>query len=344
MTILAQGQTATVTLVDGQVLPIATNGGFVRVSVVPRTGAAFSDTLGPSPTREVFGPFSEGATVTISNDNAASCDYGANDDGVPVLQNPATGGLVGDPLALNPALRFCIPGRDPSGTSFLDVSGRGNHATIDANNTTPFAVDSRISTVVHASAGGVSVPLAAVACDMRTDSVVMAFAMTRANPGASEVLASFGAASGGSANPGMYFSHRSSVAGVGRIVVNRGDGSGTLVSASDSALPFSNAGGTQERHVVMAYDAPSGSIYLYRDGVLLTSNVGLITGASAFARELTQGARLGGLTLGATVASVFRGWQAYVWPGRGLPLNIGTMASMLADAPSVPVPASALRF
>ncbi len=242
-------------------------------------------------------------------------------------------------------IRWCIPGKDTTGTLFKDVSGRGNDATIEASNTTPFATDNRISTVAHASAGGVVVPLAAIsAMSFLTDSFIMAFAMTAEDPAASESIASFGAGTGGTNIPGVYFSHRLAAAGVGRLVFNRGNG--TLVSASDSTVKFSNAGGTRETHVVIAYDAPTGSAYLYRDGVLATANAALMTAANAFtAANPLFGPRLGGASSTAsTVAGVFRGWQGYIFTAKGLPLNIGKIAAILAEAPSIPLADTAFTF
>ena len=236
----------------------------------------------------------------------------------------------------NAYIRWCIPGKDTSGTLFKDISGKGNDATIEANNGTPFAVDNRISTVAHASAGGVVQTLAATLCDFTTDSIIMAFAMTNEDPAGNESVASFGAGTS-TGQPGLYVSHRASAAGVARVVANRGNG--TLVSGSDSTVKFSNVGGTRETHALIAYDAPTGSVYLYRDGVLAAANAGLMTGANVW----TAGAPVFGARLGstggtaATVAGVFRGWQAYVFEDRGLPLNIGRIAAMLAEAPGVPL-------
>lgn len=238
--------------------------------------------------------------------------------------------------------RWCIPGKDTSGTLFKDVSGNGNDGTIEASNSSPFAVDSRISTAAHASAGGVNVTLAATLCDFTTDSVLMSFMLTNEDPAGSESVASFGAGTGN--HPGMYLSHRASAAGVARVVCNRGNG--TLVSGTDSTVKFSNAGGTRETHVVMALDGPTGSVYLYRDGVLAASNVGLMTASNAFTVAAPVfGARLGGTGgTGATVAGVFRGWQAYVFAGKGLPLNIGQIAARLAEDPSVPINDVSFKF
>jgi hypothetical protein len=231
--------------------------------------------------------------------------------------------------------RWCIPGKDSTGTLFKDASGAGNDGTIDASNSGPFAVDNRISTIVHASAGGVTLPLAAGDMDFTTDSAILAFMMTNEDPAGSEVVASWGPGTGNF--PGFYFSHRVSAAGVGRVICNRGNGS--VVSGSDSTVKFSNAGGTRETHVLIGFDGPTGSVYLYRDGVLAASNAGLMTGANVFtiARPLFA-PRLGGNGgTSSTVAGVFRGWQGYVFAGKGLPLNIGRIAAMLAESPSVPL-------
>lgn len=237
----------------------------------------------------------------------------------------------------NTYIRWCIPGKDTSGTLFKDTSGRGNDATIEASNATPFAVDNRMSTVVHGTAGGVAVGLAAASCNLATDSFLMAFCVTNEDPAAYEVIAAFGAGPGGISAPGLYLSHRSSAAGVARIVANTG--AGALVSASDSTVKISNAGGTRETHCLMAYDALTKSVYLYRDGVLATSNVGLLTAANAWvSTALVLGARLGGSAgVQQSVAGVFRGWQGYVFAASGLPLNIGRIAAMLAEEPSVPL-------
>jgi len=255
-------------------------------------------------------------------------------DDLTLEQNRAVRALVSG--AGNTYNRWCIPGKDSTGTLFKDASGAGNDGTIDANNTTPFAVDNRISTVAHASAGGVTLPLAAGDMDFTADSAILAFMMTNEDPAGSEVVASWGTGTGNF--PGFYFSHRSSAAGVGRAICNRGNG--TVVSGSDSTVKFSNAGGTRETHVAIALDGPTGSVYLYRDGVLAASNAGLMTGANVFnpaARPLLA-PRLGGNGgTSSTVAGIFRGWQGYVFAGKGLPLNIGRIAAMLAESPSVPL-------
>ncbi len=233
----------------------------------------------------------------------------------------------------NTYIRWCIPGRDTSGTLFKDVSGRGNDATIDAGNSAPFGVDMRMSTT--AGTGGISQSLAATLCDFNTDSFIMAVSFMKADPGASEAIMAFGEGAG-AGFPGFYFSHRSAAAGVGRLIANKGDG--TLVSGSDTTVKFSNAGGTRETHAIMAYDGVTKSGYLYRDGVLAAANVGLMTAGNAFTATVpTLGSRIGGINGGTVYALPWRGWQAYVFSGSGLPLNINRIAALLAESPSTPL-------
>ena len=277
--------------------------------------------------------------------NAQALAIAAKIDGtLSALQSVFDGGTAAQKAAFkssvlgagNTYIRWCCPGKDTSGTVFKDVSGRGNDATIEASNGTPFAVDNRISTVAHASAGGVVQSLAATLCDFTADSIIMAVEFARADPAASEAIMAFGAASG-AGFPGFYFSHRSSAAGVGRVIANRGNG--TLVSGADTTVKFSNAGGTRPTHAVMAYDAPTRSMYLYRDGVLAAANAAALSGANDWTINApTIGARIGG-SGGAsqTYAGSWRGWQAYVFSGRGLPLNIGRIAALLAESPCTPL-------
>lgn len=233
----------------------------------------------------------------------------------------------------NSYLRWCIPGRDPSGTLFKDISGHGNDATIEASNSGAFGTDSRMSTTAGAN-GGIVQTLAASLLDLGTDSFIMSFAMTNEDPAGNEIVAAWGANS--STAPGLYLSHRSSPAGVMKVVAQRGNG--TTPAGTDSAVKFSNAGGTQERHAILAYAAPTRSTYLFRDGVLAATDVGLMTGGSAWvSTTITQPARLGAQPGGNAVAGIFRGWQGYVFEDSGLPINIERVAAMLAEAPSVPL-------
>jgi hypothetical protein len=74
MTALAQNTSTTITLQDGGLVNISTNGGIASVTATPTGGAAQSQNLGPLPTRLTVGPFAEGGTVTIFNQTAV-LDY-----------------------------------------------------------------------------------------------------------------------------------------------------------------------------------------------------------------------------------------------------------------------------
>lgn len=242
---------------------------------------------------------------------------------------------------------WCVPGREGSGTAFRDISLYGNHATIEPGNTGAFGNDRYMSTTA-ASAGGLFVYPAGVECDLATDSVIFAFVMSAVDPVASETVAAFGAGTSGAAAPGFYFSHR--VGGFGRVVFN--NGAGVLVSGTDSAVKFSTAAGGREVHALMAWDAPTKSVYLYRDGALAVANNGLMIGANALvSSNVIYGPRLGGLgasihtgSTASAVARVFRGWQGYILRGKGLPVNIGQIAAVLAENAGNPLTDNEFEF
>jgi hypothetical protein len=74
MTTLAAFSNVTLTLGDGGYVVVSTNGGMASITAAPISGAAQTSTLGPLPARRTFGPYSEGATVTINN-QAGALDY-----------------------------------------------------------------------------------------------------------------------------------------------------------------------------------------------------------------------------------------------------------------------------
>jgi lysophospholipase L1-like esterase len=75
MTALAVGSSATVALRDAGQVTVSTNGGFASVTVTPTAGVAQTVSIGPGPTRRTFGPYTEGATVVISNQTVGALDY-----------------------------------------------------------------------------------------------------------------------------------------------------------------------------------------------------------------------------------------------------------------------------
>lgn len=96
-----------------------------------------------------------------------------------------------------------------------------------------------------------------------------------------------------------------------------------------------------DHHCVVAYDAPSGSWYIYRDGVLSNAFLNQMVGANAYPANTstTLGIRWGStsdVTPATVVAASGYGLQAYVING-GLPINIGLLAAKLAASPRAPL-------
>lgn len=329
MSDLSFGNFANVVLNPGQVLRVGSGG---VATVLMNYGGPAGTTVITASTQD-FGPYGVPAKLRVTATSGTTSYNVLTDDGqLTYTEATQVAALVSGEA--NTYIRWCIPGRDTSGTLFKDISGHGHDATIDINNSAPFAVDGRMSTATHASAGGITQTLAATLCNLATDSFITSIGMLRADPGSNANVFSFG--SNGTTAPGILLSHRASAAGVARITAQRGDT--TVVSGNDTTVKFSNAGGTEEHFATMAYDGPTRSVYLYRDGVLAASNVALMTGSNAFVTTaVTAPARLGGQSAGGTFSGVYRGWQAYVFEDSGLPLNVGTIAAMLAENPSTPL-------
>ena len=119
---------------------------------------------------------------------------------------------------------------------------------------------------------------------------------------------------------------------------------GVIVNAqADSTLAFSD-GTPQDRHCVVTYDATTGVFSIYRDGVLSNAFTGTpMVGANAFPNAvLNKEYRVGGTAGGGTVVTLTKGHQLYIREG-ALPVNIGQIASMLANNPLNPLPLGVWR-
>lgn len=79
MPTLTAGNSTTFTAYDGGTVSVASNAGFASVSITQVAGPAISESWGPGPFRKVFGPFKEGATVTVRSQSAE-----VNYDGAPI--------------------------------------------------------------------------------------------------------------------------------------------------------------------------------------------------------------------------------------------------------------------
>lgn len=78
MTALAIGSSVTAIVKDRATVAIATNGGLGLIAITPNGAATIMINFGPDPTRQVLGPFTEGASVVISNSSCNLLDYEAS--------------------------------------------------------------------------------------------------------------------------------------------------------------------------------------------------------------------------------------------------------------------------
>lgn len=260
-----------------------------------------------------YGPFNESGTLTITA-LRGSCGYAGSE-----LSSLVSG--AGVPASL----RFCIPGRNVN-TLFSDVSGLGADLTPEAANSGAFATADYFSSIAGTDSG-LTIPAAKTLWTPATQSLVLAFVLKKAAPGANQNLLSWGAHTSG-ANIGFYVSHRTS----GALKIVPVVAGSVLNAQNDSTLSFSD-GTPQDRHCLIAYDAPSGSWYIYRDGVLSDAFTNQMVGANAFpaATQSITGVRWGGTSgTGATVvAASGYGLQGYLWTG-ALPTTVGVGAQLMA--------------
>src|SRR6185503_13037464 len=78
MSTIAQGSSQTFTISPGSYVSFASNGGFFLTVETPVGGSAVTKLRGPDPTRKIFGPYVQGATVVVTNqtvDNLSYIDY-----------------------------------------------------------------------------------------------------------------------------------------------------------------------------------------------------------------------------------------------------------------------------
>lgn len=75
MTALAIGSTVSATVKDGGTLAIASNGGLGVITVTEGANTAVTANFGPDATRQILGPFPEGALVSLLNTSCNALDY-----------------------------------------------------------------------------------------------------------------------------------------------------------------------------------------------------------------------------------------------------------------------------
>jgi parallel beta-helix repeat protein len=162
MTTLAIGGSVTLTVGDGGLVSIATNGGFASVAIAPLTAAATVESFGPWSARRVFGPFSEGASLVLTNQSCGAFDYDyqgpalnstqlAGLTGATVYAKAATGDPFIDAASLNAALLAAAGGvmRLPAGQTYV-IGGKASQVLV--NSAPPILIDGSGSTIQVTSA------------------------------------------------------------------------------------------------------------------------------------------------------------------------------------------------
>lgn len=270
-----------------------------------------------------------GKAVLLDRDNYDAIESDIDGSGsVKWIKGP------GGAISSTPALKFAIPGRNTA-TSFTDISDNSATMTVDAANTGAFAAADYISSIL-ATNGGLTIPNSKLGWNPSSQSLIMGFVLKKGIPLASESI--IGVSGGvGASQTGFYISHRVT-SGALKIVPTI---AGVIVNAqADSTLTFSDAT-PQDRHCTVAYDAPTGVFYIYRDGVLSNAFTGSpMIGTSAYpnanaAHEYRVGGTAGGASV-STVATATYGHQLYVING-GLPTHIGRIAALMASSPRRPL-------
>lgn len=223
-----------------------------------------------------------------------------------------------------------VLGSESSGL-FLDRSDSGNHIKPFAANTGAYANAGWMSTIAGAG-GGLFLPVQKFSHDVVTDSFLFAVTMNMATPGAIVAIAGIGAADG--TRPGWYLAARTT----GVVVPTFGNSAGSFSSApSWGANMLGTAADGSDHTLVMAYDAPTRSVYYWLDGAFKTAWTNVVPVPASGPVPTTRNFGLGVQTGAATNTAVAAKWKNLkyrVFPGQGLPVNIGAIAREVTQNPT----------
>lgn len=232
--------------------------------------------------------------------------------------------------------RFLLPGKQVATSgSARDHSGHGADATPPSATYGPSQMwANRGYLTTGAGVGlGAAVGVGKTSVDLATQSVILAFVINSALPGASIGIMGNGDTAG---NKGFYINGRPTT-GVLRPILNTSaavyntlaDGTVAVLDGTDHA-------------VLVAIDAATKSIFIYVDGTLADTYLNAFTGNTAGGgSNFNIGAFGGPLATSATCAAKFNGIHYLVFNG-GLPLNVGKVAQLHAERPLRPIAAGDL--
>lgn len=221
--------------------------------------------------------------------------------------------------------RFFIPATQfPGSGNAKDKSGNGADASLlgglsDAN----AWANTGYLTTISGTNGAVSIPKAKTSFDLGSQSVILSARINLAIPsGASPSLYTIG---DGVSSQGFYLSARVTTGKIRPVLTSSG---GVVNGLADSTAVFCDS---TDHVVTMAIDAITKSIFLYRDGVLSDSYIGVFSGnTSARATDFFIGAAASGTSY----ALKTNGIHFLVMNG-GLPSNLGLIAQKLSAMPTM---------
>lgn len=233
----------------------------------------------------------------------------------------AVRGAVGGAVALPGLDCLC---NQASGYA-LDQSGNGNHLRMGAGLATPWANAGYLTTAAGAN-GFAFLPTSFLTIDLAADSFWFGMAVNMAQPGASTSIA--GCADTGS-NYGFYLSARTNGS-----IIPVFNGSGGSWTGATAYNPGVYCDGSDHR-LDLWYDAPSRSVFLFRDGLLANVWEGVVKAGSSSINQqpFALGSALG--SAGNTAAAVkFKNVKLGVFRSSGLPLNVPEFVSRFAATPT----------
>ena len=223
-----------------------------------------------------------------------------------------------------------VPGSETSGL-FMDRSDSGNNLKPCSLVTNAY-VNAGYMTSEAKAGGFIFLPTQKFAHDMAADSFLFAVTLNMATPGA--VAAICGIGNGLTTRPGWYLAARTD----GSVVPTFSTASGSFSNSSSWAGLLGVAANGSDHTIVMAYDAPTRSVLYWLDGQfrVIWNNVVPVpaTGTAMTNTSLSLGSQQAANTSQVAVSAKWKNLKYRVFPGRGLPLNIGAIAKEVSSNPT----------
>lgn len=324
MTTVTAGNTASFEMGPFDTITLTSSKGFGTLALTSQAPKLVGDqTL--SIQNGTFGPWGAPMSVVMTV-RQGSVDYTVNVKSLTETDAAAAQALVSGAGIGNPSSYYlaCVPGRQfvTSGVP-KDLSANGadlilGSALTDAN---LWATDGWMNFAALAN-GFAYIPFAKASFNLAVDSIIFSVLMNKAAPGATEYLA------GNSANGGNN-GFRLAVKTTGKVQPVFTTSDGNFGAISDTPCVFADGA----NHVfTMAVDAPTKSVYIWRDGALAMSVSSAYTGATASTTGVALAVQdsTAGAAAGALKAA---GLHFLKFAGAGLPQNINKIAARLASRP-----------